>query len=909
MPLWRPAEDENPQRKNNSERRQGVNQLVVGLCAALLLAGSCFAAASVTSRGSTAPTVKSRLFLGQEEFFVKATPGERKGGFRLALRPGGAEGIPWDPPTRAAWDLEHPLVDVTGDGHRQPVEWQFYERWLPSLTAAKGAQKLTWRWNGTWGQGAILGLYSYESGPDQPRLVWESEPEEGMHPAIRPYTLVGDFAGDGHKEIAVSRAGGISIIDGLTGKRKAEITYRRWPGHHRYYGFFAAYPSPTGRGTLFVVVGIFSGHADVVSYDGKALQLEWIHLFDPQSDQGIDRRYSVDRVIPEPVADVDGDGRRELLLNVFNDTGDRRWHVTGYDLLTGKVTVDVPDRYLCEIIASAGGSGKALLCKVLPSRAEPTYSSLEIIKLRAGPPAQVLWRTEPARFSFHPPQQQPLDRWWNAGAGGGPDSVDHPLTLRRIAAGVEFCLSRPDGEGECLEAWQVEGELRPRKSWEARLRGRGALDVLAVGPGQRQVLVRVRSQGKARLEFEGAHGEVAWFGGQSWGAHPSLAAVQNGRREPTVVAGDVFRRLNLLNGELSISKTAAGSLSRLKGEKRSVSPEAADLDGDGADEVLLVREASDGAANLVVLGLDGKERWSKRFRGFSASGMTYWVAGLFRSRDRLDVAVTLARSLMHSDETFMLDGRTGDTIWRRDLLEVKDPPHTRAFGGGAFAAADLDGDGRDELILCYPAELSVTDGATGEVKAIYNVGPIPEADLPGSFWVIGGIPLTADLDGDGRPEIIWAANSALLSAFKYDQGKLKMLWHGEKNQGSNATPAVARRAGGEAVIGGAGYPDGFRAVNGRDGSLRWRVPLSGGSVSNTLAVDLGRRDGVAFLFAAGNRLYARRAADGKEIWTAELPDPAVQVLFIEARDGHASRILVSTARGEVVSLEAALQGL
>ncbi|UCH33838.1 MAG: PQQ-binding-like beta-propeller repeat protein [Armatimonadota bacterium] len=887
-----------------------MNQLVVGVCAAVLLTGSCLAATSDQSWGSRAPRMKSRLFLGQQEFFIRTTPGGGKGSFDLEPQHGSAESIPWDAATRAAWDMEHPLVDVMGEGDRQQVEWQFYERWLPSLTGGKGAQKLTWRWNGTWDQGAILGLYSYENGPDKPRLVWESEPEDGMHPFYRPYVLAGDFAGDGQREIAVSRAGGISIIDSATGRRKAELTYRRWPGHHRYYGFFAAHLNPTGKGTLFVLVGIFSGHVDVVSYDGEALQLVWIHLFDPQSDQGIDRRYSIDRVIPEPVADVDGDGRQEILLSVFNDIGDQRWHVTGYDLLTGTVTVDLPDRYLCELIDSEGSSGKALLCKVLPSRAEPTYSPLEIVKLRAGQPAQVLWRTERARFSFHPPQQQPLDRWWSAGVGGGPDSVDYPLAMRRTAAGVEFYISRPDGAGEQLEAWEVGAGLQPRRNWEAELRGRGALEVLAVGPEQRQVLLKVRSQGRTHLELAGAGGEIAWSCLRWWDSYPSLTLVENGPGEPALVAGDVLHRLHLLtekDGELRISKTIDGRLSHLRGEKRSVSPEAADLDGDGVGEVLLVRDAPDGAANLVALGLDGKERWSKIFPNFSGGGMTYWVTGRFRSRDRLDVAVTLARSLMHSDETFLLDGRTGQTIWHRDVLEVTDPPHTRAFGGGAFAATDVDGDGRDELILCYPAELSVTDGATGGIKAVYNLGPVPEADIPGGFWVIGGVPLTADLDADGRHEIIWAANSDLLSAFKYDHGELRMLWHSDKNRGSSAMPAVAHLAGGEAVIGGAGYPDGFRAVNGKDGSLRWSAPLVGQSVSNALAVDLGGKDGATFLFAVGNHLYARRADDGKEIWTAELPDPAVQVLFAEATGGHASRIVVSTARGEVVSLETTVE--
>jgi hypothetical protein len=139
MPLRPSKEDQRPWRKTAGERRPGVNQLVVGVCAVVLLAGTCFTAASDESRGSTAPRVKSRLFLGQEEFFVKARPGAGTAGIDLEVQRESAGGIPWDAATRAAWDIEHPLVDVMGDGHPQQVDWQFYERWLPALTGAKGA--------------------------------------------------------------------------------------------------------------------------------------------------------------------------------------------------------------------------------------------------------------------------------------------------------------------------------------------------------------------------------------------------------------------------------------------------------------------------------------------------------------------------------------------------------------------------------------------------------------------------------------------------------------------------------------------------------------------------------------------------------------------------------------------------
>ncbi len=538
-----------------------TSKSVVHICVALLSTGSCWAA------GPEAPRVGARLFLGQDECLLRTTPGQGDGRVALTVQPGSAGALAWDAATRAAWGLAPPLVDVAGAGHPREVDWQFYERWLPSRTGKAGAQKLTWRWNGTWGQGAILGLYTYEDGLDKPRLVWESAPEVGMHPVYRPYTLVGDFTGSGHQEIAVSRAGGVSIIDALTGRRTAELTYRRWPGHHRYYGFFGAYPNPAGKGTLFVVVGIFSGHVDVISYDGKTLKLLWSHLFDPRSDQGIDRRCSIDRVLPEPVADIDGDGRQEIVLNVFNDTGDRRWHVTGYDLPTGKITVDLPDHYLCELMDWGGAAAKALLAKVLPSRAEPVYSPLELLSLRAGKPAQVLWRTEQARLSVRPPQQQPLDRWWNARAGGGPDSVDYPLTLRRTTEGTEFYLSRPTGAGERLEAWEIGAGRPPRHRWQAILQGCGTLEVVTVGPDQRQVLLRVRSQGQSHVEVQGAKAEVVSSQRPAWSTAPTLALVPNGSRPPTLVAEDASGRLHVLtevDRELRAADTLTGHLSRLE---------------------------------------------------------------------------------------------------------------------------------------------------------------------------------------------------------------------------------------------------------------------------------------------------------------------------------------------------------
>ena len=368
--------------------------------------------------------------------------------------------------------------------------------------------------------------------------------------------------------------------------------------------------------------------------------------------------------------------------------------------------------------------------------------------------------------------------------------------------------------------------------------------------------------------------------------------------------------LRLEHGRLEPAAEFVGRPMSTQGEWDPRGLAAADLDGDGSDEALFAQEGPGGGARLVAMGLDGRERWhhdfptfSGRLRTWNMGGITCWIAGHFRDAKRFDVAVSLRRSIMHSDETYMLDGRTGAVIWHRDVLEVKDPPHTRGFGGGLMAAADVDGDGLDELVLCYPAELSVTKGATGEVEAVYNMGPIPAADVPGNLWVIGGVPLVAG--ADGQQEILWTQNPRLLSAFRLGQGKLAMIWHSDRDQATGAEAAVARLQDGERVIGAAGFPDGFRAINGRDGQTRWTAKITDAPVSNTIAAD-GDDDGDAeFIFAACKRLYARRASAGEERWTLDLPDSARQIALLRA--GAQATLAVALSGGDLYLVKVARQ--
>ena len=89
--------------------------------------------------------------------------------------------------------------------------------------------------------------------------------------------------------------------------------------------------------------------------DGK-LRVLWQRLIEPD----ISNPQKILRIGP-PVADVDGNGRAEVLACVFNDSGDHRWHLTVHDALTGRAMADFADEYLAAPLDVDGDGVSELL--------------------------------------------------------------------------------------------------------------------------------------------------------------------------------------------------------------------------------------------------------------------------------------------------------------------------------------------------------------------------------------------------------------------------------------------------------------------------------------------------------------------------------------------------------------------
>jgi len=860
------------------------------------------------------PRLAWQADLSAREYFLVATPGAEESTWEVDPS---AAWPPLSTADRRAWGLATPLLEVVGNGQLVDPPGAPGARWGRFLPGVPGWQRLSW--TTTWGENAHFQMHSFADGLDRPRLVWDVAFEGAMY---APLVVVVDLDGDGAQEAALSTWHGVLAYDLATGQEKYRCLYRQ--GHGRQYGFFAAYTDPGGQ-VYLVVVGDFAGHIGALAVRDGELKNLWVHLFDPQSEQGIDRRFTINTIGPDPIGDFNGDGHGEVLMNVFNEAGDGRWHLLAYDLETGEPRLDLPDLYLHGQVDVDGDGDGELLTQVCPGRPVGTNGEIRLYRWD-----QLLWTHPYARWSMATRPELPLTHVTGATKGleapvagplaGGPGQTvfftapeEHGKevlhALRLHPAGRAEVVGRIEGpEGACLDAVAVaEGRIllrvRAERATRGRLRAQGApLEPLAsqrVVRDAPQPLVLYDAEKQPLLVVADPLDHMA-----AWVVEPERNPT------PSLPAGTVcsqarnevecrLRRLWRQPGRAMTTQVP-----------QMLGLVAGDIDQDGLDEVLCVQEARDGHSRLVAWGLDGQERWHADFPGFNGrapvwneGGTTIWAVGHFLDPKRLDVLVSNRRSIMHSDETVVLNVRSGNVAWRRDVLEVKPPwtdapwPHTRGYGGGIVALADFDGDGLDDVVLCYPSEYSVVKGNTGEQLVVESTGPLKGTN---NFWVIGGTPLVADLDGDGKLETLWTSASILL-ALTHREGHAALLWRTEPNDGAAGLPALGDTDGdGRLEIGLPGFSDGFRCLEAATGRTLWTVPSPGSGASNCVAADLNGDGLEEFLYANGSRLLAvaqRPGVASPILWQIDLPAPIRNVLVADVEGDDRAEILAGGEDG------------
>lgn len=129
-------------------------------------------------------------------------------------------------------------------------------------------------------------------------------------------------------------------------------------------------------------------------------------------------------------------------------------------------------------------------------------------------------------------------------------------------------------------------------------------------------------------------------------------------------------------------------------------------------------------------------------------------------------------SLVDLDGDGVLEIVAGRTVYRADGTRY----WQSRLANGPTMVLDVDGDGLPEVILRdRPDRLHVLNGQTGAVKAGPLTWPMPTDSEGNQEGICSASMAAADLDGDGRPDIIVPSGDKLL-AIKVNGSSLVKMW-------------------------------------------------------------------------------------------------------------------------------------
>ncbi len=196
-------------------------------------------------------------------------------------------------------------------------------------------------------QNSMLGFcYELTAARPVPRLLWRKDYTGRYWQNFGPYFVFADMDNDGRQEIVLAgKPGYMGVIDLNTGGIKFDLQYDVAGGDHigRPYGFLCAedIDGDGFRDAVMVSCQVEHYISVLKNNGGKSFSLAWSQFVAndlPLGDKEL-------RPNTTSLADVNGDGRKELVAGAFNLDGDNRWHTIVFDPMTGTRLADLPDRY------------------------------------------------------------------------------------------------------------------------------------------------------------------------------------------------------------------------------------------------------------------------------------------------------------------------------------------------------------------------------------------------------------------------------------------------------------------------------------------------------------------------------------------------------------------------------------
>jgi hypothetical protein len=843
-----------------------MNRMILGAFSVMLALSSCRALvaqspgewpsyrhdAQLTGRSagkgnlSDAPVEIWTYYLGGYDGLLEVNAS--KGSQSAGTRPPGEFGQSYFAENAGKWRPQ-PLVDMAGDGRLAPPPAGRIARLLPAVA---GLQQVVWEADPEIPNSGRGKCFAFDQGADRPRLVWQTETEREVYEML---WTIGDVDADGALDVVFMTHYRVVVYDGQTGKKKSTIAW----DVGRNYGQMSLANVDGEPGDEIVVVVDSPPHVDLLKYAPEKGKLVWQtrYVTDAQVLLPIDVRLYI---IPNGVVDVDGDGRVEIVYNLYNHGGDRRWHVVIRDALTGDIRWDLPETYAVGI-ADFGQPKKSLCCLEASGIGVPEVAEGLLLMLQGGD-WKTLWRGARARWQVEP-YQWPASQ--HSIASLGPTTNE---TLRRCdvdADGLPELFAALDNRRLVALGLNESSEIAVKWSLESPAESQIAVEASRHDNGA--VLVNIDSPRLSWVARDCTVVERAWHVRNSFAPLPArpLAMVANidGEGANEVLVQDTHWRSRVLRIEKDKGQpTAIAEALRLEGGGLWLGRRwpgfpyskfpiyTADLDQDGRREFLLTDVADEQVATVTCRESNGAVRWTALLPQTPARGIVWIVAGRFRDARNIDLFVVVQNGGL--GEGLVLDGASGDIVWRRAELRLADgTPFWLGSQHPALAAADADGDGLDDILGNTDPYLLAVRGRDGEPLAP------PRSMIADLFpnFVVYGESIVGDWDASGRPSIF---TNTPIGGFGLVSPEMKAKWFVNREKAPrNCSGAVGRLSSDSPWLYGTMVGTKFSAFDLRSGALAGEaeVGVDPGAYASMYAADINGDGDDEFLAVAGVTLF------------------------------------------------------
>ncbi|MBX7219516.1 MAG: SMP-30/gluconolactonase/LRE family protein [Blastocatellia bacterium] len=550
-----------------------------------------------------------------------------------------------------------------------------------------------------------------------------------------PQLAVGDIEGKGIQQVVVVGRPWLFVFDG-SGKMLSQTEFREGDPEGRHYGMLTLANMDDDPALEAVII---ADEIPVLLGNGK---LQALTVFDlvptPRIISSMTFPGENPRAITHSVADLDGNGKAEIVLNVWNGKTQAVRVYGATPDVTGKprLLISLENHYAWDVL-DVSGDGKPEI-----------YTSVSTEEFPSLPLSSTL---ELYGFSRVP------------ATGADPEAAKFTLIGTSLAnsqyvmQATDFSLLANSGASTTTRSQLLVPDRGNRsflffqgKNAKARLQvavlaPEGVVvDQSFPRPGSIRGLFRANTLAAVRYlvaeEADGVlTGKIGIYDVQArrklMAATTSFVNAPSGQLEPRVADLDadgvnelVLRLSSRRISVFSVDPATGTSSNRTTFEGNSV-PVIADLDPPGTaparPEIIVTRndggrllvQVYDTAGSLTAGTFTVRQRWGRTFPEHpSDAAVTITVGRFFGKTLRAGVFVSFSRS-----EGIMLTGDGGDIVWRR--------PEAFSFSN-QVSVRDADGDGDDELYLVSNEQFSIRKGTDG--TALF--GPVDIRTLEGDFY-------------------------------------------------------------------------------------------------------------------------------------------------------------------------------